>query len=185
MRGLRAIAALALAGCNCGGTPPKCAEPESCTIVAMGEDAGPLESCVNGAWRNYGDGGACAPIPCRADAGPPECGRPDCVKFGFSVYLPEQPAGNSGTVFQGSFIISPSGATWSSVIPPERYPYLAQTGRLFTDGGSGPRSIDATCTAQQLVIGAGALKIRVSMAEAAALQNLVRDGGVWIGRPYP
>ena len=79
----------------------------------------------------------------------------------------------------------PVGGTWSSVIPPERYGFLAQAGRLFTDGGAGPRFTDATCTAQQLVIGGGALKIRASAAEAAALQALVLDGGVWIGRNYP
>jgi hypothetical protein len=183
MRRLAVIACLALAACNC--EPPRACENGGCLLVAKGEDAGVLENCVTGAWRSYGGGGACAPIPCRPDAGPPECGRADCSKYAYSVYLPDVDGGSAGTVFQSSFILSASAQTWSAVIPPDRYAYVAAQGTLFTDGGSGPRQIDATCTAQQLVIGGAALKIRSSPAEAAALEVLMRDSGVWSGLPAP
>ncbi len=56
---------------------------------------------------------------------------------------------------------------------------------LITDGGSGPRSQTVTCTAEQLVLGGIALKLRLGDAEAAALRGLMLDGGTWASLPRP
>lgn len=81
--------------------------------------------------------------------------------------------------------MSRAGSTWSATIPPERFAYFAEGGLLVTDAGSGPRSGEVTCTAQQAVFGQFALHIRSSPAEEAALEALMRDGGIWSGIALP
>lgn len=167
------------------GEAKKCLDASDCPLQAQGADAGSLSECVAGAWRAYGDGGSCRPIPCRADGGGPlECGQVDCVQQVFTVFVPAS-SGSAGIMFGGSYVASPSASTWSSTVVADRYEYSVDGSKLMTDNGTGPRSQEVTCTAEQLVLGQFALKIRASAVESAALRRLMIDGGTWSNLPYP
>lgn len=176
------FAAVVLALPTCGESK-ECSGP-TCFLEARGADAGSLSDCIPGAWRAYGDGGSCAPIPCRADGGgPQECAWADCVQQVYTVFMPA--AGSGGTMFLGSYVASATAGTWSSTIAAERVTYTVEGSRLVTDNGGGPRSQEVTCTAEQLVLGQIALKSRASAVESVALRALMIDGGTWSGLPYP
>jgi hypothetical protein len=177
---LLVVLAATLIGCE-----KKCADAPGCFLTATGADAGRLEACIAGAWRAYGDGGACSPIPCTASGGPPECRQSDCTKYSFTLFVPAAQGEASGVMYTGSFVRSASAGTWSNPLPPERFAYTANETTLVTDGGSGPRSQSATCTQQQLVLGEIVLKERSSAAESEALTGLLRDGGTWSGVAAP
>lgn len=179
------LATAALAACVLGCPPDRCPPGRFCALVASGTDAGPLTACLPGAWRAYGDGGSCFPIPCRTDGGGPgECGQADCVQQSFTVFVPGATA-SSGRMFGGGYISSATAGTWTNLIRPEEWSYGIEGAQLITDGGSGPRSQPVTCTAQELVLGEIALKVRLTENEAAALRALVLDGGTWVSLPHP
>lgn len=172
--------ALVLTGCD-----DKCPGGSKCTLQAAGDDAGALPACIVGAWRSAGDGGSCAPFPCRPDAGPPECAQADCVQREVVVFVPDSQGSSSGAMYSASFIASSTRGTWSNPIKPEQFVFGVNAAQLITDAGAGPRAQSVTCTVQQLVLGEIALKTRSPAPESAALRALMLDGGTWSGLPLP
>jgi hypothetical protein len=159
---------------HCGSSSSSPCESSVC-VQAKGDDAGTLAQCAVGAWLSTANG-KCSPIPCTGkDGGPPECDRSDCTQTGYLVLGPT-------TGYEGSYIVSAAGGTWSGVIAPERLSYAIQQNQiLYVDGAAEL----ASCTQQELVLGQLVLRKRAPEPAGSDLQALVSDGGVWIGRSYP